>query len=74
MSYAIYGESDGYVHLVTGDTPSHVLKEFFADLTSVNVRIEQVYNVYAVNGREEYKDLEDAIESLIKEAQPKEFE
>lgn len=72
MSYAIYGESSGYVHLVTGQTPAHVMDEFFADLDSVNVNISKVYNVYAVNGREEFKELEDAIELIIKEAQPKE--
>lgn len=69
MSYAIYGESDAYVHLVTGETPSHVLSEFMSDLASVCVKLGQVYNVYAVNGREEAVDIEDTLNKLIKEAQ-----
>lgn len=69
MSYAIYGESDAYVHLVTGETPSHVLSEFMSDLASVGVKLGQVYNVYAVNGREEAVDVEDTLNNLIKEAQ-----
>jgi hypothetical protein len=69
MSYAIYGESDTYVHLVTGKTPSHALSEFFADLDSVGVNIAHITNVYAVKGRDEAVELENAINTIIKEAQ-----
>lgn len=68
MSYAIYGESDTYVHLVSGETPAHALSEFMADLDSVGVNIAHVSNIYAVNGREEAVELEDAINQIIKDA------
>lgn len=68
MSYAIYGESDTYVHLVTGDTPAHALSEFMADVEGVGVSIAHVSNIYAVNGREEAVELEDTINKIIKDA------
>lgn len=68
MSYAIYGESDSYVHLVTGDSAAHALSEFMADIESVGVNIAHVINIYAVNGREEAVELEDAINKIIADA------
>ena len=68
MSYAIYGESDSYVHLVTGETPTHALSEFMDDLNSVGVSISNVHNVYAVNGRQEAVEIENALNQMIKAA------
>lgn len=69
MSYAIYGESDTYVHLVTGDTDAHALSEFMEDIKSVGVTIDKVFNIYAVNGREEAVELENALNAIIANAQ-----
>lgn len=68
MSFAIYGESDTYVHLVTADTRVDVLNMFLADLVEFGVKIQNVFNVYAVENNSEDKDLEDFIEKLIESA------
>lgn len=68
MSFALYGESDAWVHLVSADTREQVVNEFLADLHEFNVPLSAVINVYAVEGREECKDLEDLIQGLIEEA------
>lgn len=68
MSYAIYGESETYVFLVTGETPAHAVSEFIADVKEMGVALGNVYNVYAVNGRHEDKELEDAVEAIIKQS------
>lgn len=68
MSFAIYGESSGYVHLVTGPTRVDTLNLFLADLEEVGVTIKEVFNVYAVEDNREDKDLEDFIENMINEA------
>ncbi|MNB97595.1 hypothetical protein D3C75_448260 [compost metagenome] len=68
MSYAIYGESDTYVFLVTGETPAHALSEFMDDVDSCGVLIRNVYNIYAVTGRQEAVELENAVNAIIANA------
>jgi anion-transporting ArsA/GET3 family ATPase len=68
MSYAIYGESETYIHLVTADTESEVVDLFLEDIKSVNQELKNITNVYAVNRNQEASDLERYIESMIKEA------
>lgn len=74
MSYAIYGESDTYVFLVTGDTHAHVVSEFTNDVHEMGVPLGSVYNIFAVNGREEDKQLEDTLEAIIAQAADSEKE
>lgn len=75
MSFAIYGESETYVHLVTGETESEAVELFLEDITSVNQELKNITNVYAVNRNQEATSLERYIEALIKEAAlDKEFE
>lgn len=69
MAFAIYGETSGYVHLVSADTREEVVNLFIADLVEVNVELCEVYNVFAVKDNQEDKSLEDEIENLIKEVQ-----
>lgn len=68
MSFAIYGESNAYVHLVSADTKEQAVREFLADIAEFNVPLQAVINVYAVEGRDECKDLEDFVQELIEEA------
>jgi hypothetical protein len=68
MSFALYGESDAYVHLISADTQEQAVSDFLADLREFNVPLHAVINVYAVEGRDECKDLEDLIQELIEEA------
>lgn len=68
MSFAIYGESNGYVHLVSELTREEAVQSFLDDVKDTGVNLGAVYNVYAVEGRQEDKDLEDLIEKLIKDA------
>ena len=67
MSFAIYGESSGYVHLVSADTREDVIALFVADVQEVGVQLNTVHNIYAVENNREDKDLEDFIEKLIKQ-------
>ena len=69
MSFALYGESDGYVHLVAAEDRDEIIDLFIADLAEVNVDITAVFNVYAVQDNKEDKDLEDLIEEMIKAKQ-----
>lgn len=69
MSFAIYGESTGYVHLVSADTRAKAVDLFITDIQEVGVEINAVYNVYAVQDNKEDKDLEDFIEEMIKAKQ-----
>jgi hypothetical protein len=69
MSFAIYGESDTYVFLVSAETKELALTEFIDDVASMGVKLANVYNVYAVNGRDEFAELENQVNKLIKEAQ-----
>ena len=69
MSYAIYGESDTYVHLVSAETREGVIGLFAADVMSVGVNMKDVYNIYAVQDNREDKELEDFIMNIIKGAQ-----
>lgn len=68
MSYAIYGESDTYVFLVTSPTSEQAIEEFITDVNDVGVKLSHVYNIFAVNGREEDKQLEDTLEAIIAQA------
>lgn len=68
MSFAIYGESQGYVHLTSADTRDKVIKAFLTDLSDVGVDISTVFNVFAVENSREDSDLEDEIRYLISEA------
>lgn len=68
MSYAIYGESDTYVFLVTSPTAEQAIEEFITDVKDVGVKLSHVYNIFAVNGRTEDKYLEDKLEAIIAQA------
>lgn len=68
MSYAIYGESLGYVHLVASECEDAIVSQFIVDVENVGVNLKDVYNVIAVKDSSEYPDLEDRIFKLIKEA------
>lgn len=68
MSFAIYGESLGYVHLVTAEDQDSVLRMFFDDVKSCNVQLEHIGNIYAVEGKDECLDLQDAVNKAIQEA------
>lgn len=68
MSFAIYGESQAYVHLTSSDTRDEVIKAFLTDLSDVGVDIAEVFNVFAVEDSREDKELEDEIRFLINEA------
>lgn len=67
MSYAIYGESLAYVHLVSANSAVVALARFLEDVKSVGVRLSYVSNIYAVCGSEEATELEDTINALIEE-------
>lgn len=66
MSYAIYGESTGYVHLVAGDSRTEVVNLFIKDLQTTGVDINEIFNVFAVENNQEDKELEDCVEKLIR--------
>jgi hypothetical protein len=68
MSFAIYGESDAYVHLVSATSESEAIALLLEDVHSVGVELKNVFNVYATEGREECKVLEDYVEKLIESA------
>lgn len=68
MSFAIYGESDGYVHLVSADTQANAAQLFVDDILEVGVKLGNVYNIYAVENNREDKELEDFIEKMIEES------
>lgn len=67
MSYAIYAESEGYVHLVSANTVTEVFNLLTDDIKSVGVTFGQLFNVYACKGGHEYPDLEDLVNKYIKE-------
>lgn len=69
MAFAIYGETSGYVHLVAGDCEQAIVSQFVTDVESVGAKLKDVYNVFAVTGRDENVDLEDRVNKLIEEAQ-----
>jgi len=68
MSFAIYGESDSYVHLVSAPYESEAIALLLEDISSVDVQLKNVFNVYATEGRHECKRLEDYVEKLIESA------
>lgn len=67
MTYAIYAESDGYVHLVSAHSVSDVLNLLTKDIHSVAVKYGQLFNVYACKDGDECPDLEDIVNKYIKE-------
>jgi hypothetical protein len=66
MSFAIYGESNGYVHLVAGDSRTEVVNLFIEDLQATGVDINEIFNVFGVENNQEDKELEDCVEKLIR--------
>ena len=66
MSFAIYGESLTYIHLVSAETRNQALKDFIADIKSVGVDPATVYGVVAVKGRNEDQKLQDAFYEFVK--------
>lgn len=68
MSYAIYGESDSYVHLVAGETFHSTVVQFIEDVDSVGVLLKDVFNIFAVHDRQEDVALENYIRELIAES------
>lgn len=67
MSYAIYGESLAYVHLVAAPTAQEALRLFLEDVESVGLRLSYVSNIYAAIWGEEATELENKINELIKQ-------
>jgi hypothetical protein len=65
MAFAIYGESEAYVHLVTATSRKKCLSMFLEDVKSVGCHLSHVYNVYAVENNQECKSLEDEVHDLI---------
>lgn len=68
MSFAIYGESPSYVHLVSGDTRNKAINAFIADIQEMGVALSSVYNLFAVENAKEDLELEDFIRQMIEEA------
>lgn len=71
MSFAIYGESPSYVHLVSGDTRNKAINAFIADVQDVGADLASVYNLFAVENAKEDLELEDFIRQMIEEASVK---
>lgn len=65
MSFAIYGESQTYVHLTSADTREGVICAFLDDVAAVNVDLSTVFNIFAVEDSREDRELEDEIQFLI---------
>lgn len=68
MSYALYGESLAYVHLVAHEDQDTLIDMFFKDVDSMNVKRNEVYNVYAVFGNQECRALEQRVLKMIEES------
>lgn len=68
MSFALYGESQSYVHLVSAETAEKAVSLFLEDLREVGVELKTVLNIFAVEGNKENKELEDFVTDLIREA------
>lgn len=69
MTFAIYAESETYVHLVSATSETEVFKLLSEDIKSVGVTFGQLFNVHACKGGHEYPDLEDLVNKYIKENQ-----
>lgn len=71
MSYAIYAESDSYVHLVTAETSKAVLDLLIEDMSMVGVGFRDLKpaSVYAVIKNVEDIEMQNRIFDLIKKAQ-----
>lgn len=68
MSFAIYGESQTYVHLTSSDTREGVIQAFIQDVGDVGVELGTVFNIFAVENSREDMELEDEVRNLIKVA------
>lgn len=68
MSFAIYGESGAYVHLVGATTFDEAVSLFLEDVESVGVELKNVFNVYAAVGNQENRMLENHVIELIENA------
>lgn len=68
MSFAIYGESQTYVHLTSADTREGVIEAFIKDVADVNVDLSTVFNIFAVENSREDRDLENEILKMIEDA------
>lgn len=66
MSYAIYAESNGYVHLVSASTPSGAFELLSKDLLETGVQFKELLKVYACKDGGEFPDLEDLVKIHIK--------
>lgn len=66
MSFAIYGESLTYIHLVSAKTRSQALQDFIADIKSVGVDPATVYGVVAAKGRDEDQKLQNSFYEYVK--------
>jgi len=69
MSYALYAESEGYVHLVSAESVSETFRRLSEDIDSVGVTFGKLFNVYACKGGQEFPELEDLVNKYIKENQ-----
>lgn len=69
--FAIYAESDSYVHLVTAPTSQAAVEYLIEDIEGVCVKLGELrpQTVFAVHGRVEDVEMEDRIVDLIKKAQ-----
>lgn len=65
MSYALYGESLAYVHLVAHEDQDTLIDMFFKDINDMGVKPHEVYNVYAVFGNQECRKLEERVLKII---------
>lgn len=67
-SFALYGESDTYVHLVGATTFDEAVRLFLEDVENVGVELKNVFNVYAAVGNQENRMLENHVIELIENA------
>lgn len=68
MSFAIYGESQTYVHLTSADTRKDVIDAFLNDVACVGVDLATVFNIFAVENSREDRDLENEILKMIEDS------
>lgn len=68
MSFAVYGETQSYVHLISASTREEAVDLFFSDIAQFGCDPSSVFNVFAVEGDKEDKELEDLILKVVEEA------
>lgn len=66
MSYAIYAESNAYVHLVSASTPAGAFDLLTKDLRDTGVQFKEILKVYACKDGDEFPDLEDLVKIHIR--------